>query len=442
MASERIDMSPHNQLFLAALGLTSPWRVQRGELTAKPRLVDVAPGSGNVLEVELDFQRGSRFACPHCGELCPVHDTDTRVWRHLDFWQHRTYLQARTPRIKCPTHGVSQIALPWARADSGFTLLFEMMVMTLIADMAVSALAEHLGEHDTRLWRIVRHYVDKAHAASHWSGMSTVAIDETATRKGHRYATVVVDMDSPLVKQEGRARLIFMTPERKATCVGSFAREMSGHGSKPEDIRIAAIDMGRPYIQGVKTYLPEAQICFDRFHVMKLCGAAIDTLRKDLQREGCDLKGARWALRGNVENLSTKQAEVRQRLLAEHSELARAFALRDELRALWSYTAAEALSTGRSVKELGAAHLKAWCAWAQRSRLGSFVKLARSIREHADGILGYYLNRTTSAAIESINGIIQTARRRARGFRNFANLRAIAYWSAGLLTLPSPTHSK
>ncbi len=118
--------------------------------------------------------------------------------------------------------------------------------------------------------------------------------------------------------------------------------------------------------------------------------------------------------------------------------------MRDELRALWNYTNQDVLRTGRSLKELAASHLKAWCGWAQRSRLVSMVKLGRSIREHAEGILGYYLKRTTSAAIESINGIIQTARRRARGFRNFANLRAIAYWSAGLLNLnlTPATHTK
>jgi transposase len=121
-------------------------------------------------------------------------------------------------------------------------------------------------------------------------------------------------------------------------------------------------------------------------------------------------------------------------------------ALREELLMLWNYTPADAQRECRPVLQLAAEHLRKWCAWAQRSRLASFVKLSRTLREHAEGILGYYQDKTTSAAVEAINGLTQQARRRARGYRNFANFCAISYWTAGLLeintTLPAePTHS-
>src|SRR5208337_2350691 len=141
-------------LFQLALGLASPWVVTRSEFDA----VD------GRLDLYVDFPRGSRFACAQCGrEGCAVHDTKEETWRHLDFFQHRTLLHARTPRVTCPECGVRKVATPWARAGSGFTLLFEAYVLALAKTMPIATAAERLGEHDTRLWRIVEHYVWHCH---------------------------------------------------------------------------------------------------------------------------------------------------------------------------------------------------------------------------------------------------------------------------------------
>jgi transposase len=423
-----------HELFLMALGLSAPWAVHRAELTATPSFGQARAGA-KVLEVELTYAKGAKFPCPTCGKLCPVHDAPVRTWRHLDFWQHTTYLRGPAPRVWCEEHQTGQAPLPWARYGSGFTLAFEMMVIALVADMSVLALAKHLGEQDTRLWRVVRHYVEKAHAETSWAGMQTVAIDETSTSKGHKYCTTFVDLDSPVAKAAKRARLILMLEGKEGRNVGTFVEHMPLHGATPSQIVSAAIDMGRAYIAGVETYLPNANIVFDRYHVMALCGKAIDELRREMRRLGLPLKGALWALRGNKENLKPRQLKRREELCREHRTLARALALRESLQELWDISDEEARQAGKSVKDLASAHLDAWCAWAQRSRLASFVKLARTLREHREGILGYYISRTTSAAIEAINGVIQHARRRARGFRNFANFRAIAYLMAGLLDL-------
>lgn len=256
--------------------------------------------------------------------------------------------------------------------------------------------------------------------------MSAVAIDETATRKGHRYATVAVEIDP-----EGHraARLLFMTPERTARSVGEFITAMPAHGAAPGQVRIAAIDMSAAYQKGVAEHLPRAQVIFDRFHVMKLAGEALDSVRKHLHPEGAGVKGAMWALRGNESRLSQEQLALRQELCARHKELGRAMALRESLQDTWEWPGI--LSAGL--------HLESWCSWARRSRLEPFKKLARTVSKHRDGILAFFPSRITSAAIESINGIIQTARRRARGFRNFDNLKAISYWLAGRLDLHIPS---
>ena len=173
-------------LLQLALGLTPPWTVSRA---------DFDPASQR-LDVHIDFAPGSRFACPGCGAAnCPVHDTERLTWRHLNFFQHQAYLHARVPRIRCDRCSVRTVGVPWARADSGFTLLFEAMVMTTVAAMPVKAVARMVGEHDTRLWRIIHHYVDQARANAEASDVTGVAIGETAARRGHDYITLFVDIE-------------------------------------------------------------------------------------------------------------------------------------------------------------------------------------------------------------------------------------------------------
>jgi transposase len=256
--------------------------------------------------------------------------------------------------------------------------------------------------------------------------VQAVSIDETATRKGHRYATVVVEIDPD---KEQQARLLFMTAERSAASVGQFVGAMPEHGATAEQVQMATIDMSAAYKKGVTEHLPKARLVFDRFHVMQLAGNALDEVRKQLHRNGADVKGALWALRGNESRLSEEQFQLRQDLCARHKELGRAMALRESLQETWQWPGV--VSAGF--------HLKSWCSWAVRSRLAPFKKLAQTIKSHWEGILAYFPHCITSAAIEAINGIIQTARRRARGFRNFENLKAISYWMAGRLDLQLPS---
>jgi transposase len=304
--------------------------------------------------------------------------------------------------------------------------MFEALVMALTREMPVSAVAELMAEHDTRLWRSVRHYVARAHERQDWSTGQAVAVDDTATRQGHRYATVVVEIDP---QQEQPARLRFMTPERTAASAGQFVAQMPAPGAGPAQVRLAAIDMSAAGQKGLKEHLPNAAIVFDRFHVMQLAGKALAEVRKQLQHEGAEMTGALWALRGNANRLSQAQWELRHDLCARHQELGRAMALRESLQETWEWP-------GAAGAEM---HLKAWCSWAVRSRLAPFKKLAQTRKNHWEGILASYPHRITSAAIESINSIIQTARRRARGFRNFENLKAICYGMAGRLDLQIPS---
>ncbi len=171
-------------LLQLALALTPPWTVTRSDFDPE----------AHRLDIHLDFPPGSRFPCPSCGAVdCPADDTEQMSWRHLNFFQHQAWLNARVPRVRCARCGIKKVAVPWARAGSGFTLLFEALVMALVPAMPVNAVARQLGAHDTRLWRVLHHYVEQARASTDASDATRVAIDETAARRGHDYITLLVE---------------------------------------------------------------------------------------------------------------------------------------------------------------------------------------------------------------------------------------------------------
>lgn len=175
VADKRVD------LCALALGLSAPWQVVNREF-------DRAAGQ---LDLWLDFARGARLACPAtgCAERdCPVHDTTAKTWRHLDFFGHKAFLHASVPRVRCPQHGVRLVALPWARPGSGFTLLFEALLITFAAAMPVARVAAMVREHDTRIWRVLAAHATRERARADFSGVTTVGMDETRglTRAGLR----------------------------------------------------------------------------------------------------------------------------------------------------------------------------------------------------------------------------------------------------------------
>ena len=201
------------ELFQAALGLADPWYVKavRFDATAKR------------LDIDIDFKRGARFQNPGDNSAnCPVHDTVEKQWRHLDFFQHEAYINARVPRVKGNDGSVRLVNVPWARPGSGFTLLFEALIMALVPAMPVKEAGEIVSEHDTRLWRVIHHHVEEARARADHAAVSKVAIDETAARRGHNYVTLFVDID--------QRRVLFVTEGKDASTVARFADDLEAHG--------------------------------------------------------------------------------------------------------------------------------------------------------------------------------------------------------------------
>jgi transposase len=401
-----------NDLFQLALGITSPWFVATSAFDAANRRLDI----------ELDFKAGSRFDCPDCkASGCPVHDTHEKKWRHLDFFQHQAFLTARTPRITCPKCGVRLVTVPWARPNSGFTLLFEGFAMALAVHMPIAVAAGFLKITDKRLWLVVFHYVGAAVARMDLSRVTRVAIDETAAKRGQDYITIVADIDD--------RRVVFVTDGRSADTVRQLADHIESHGGDASRIKQASIDMSPAFIAGVTENLTEAEITFDRFHVMKLIGDAVDEVRRGEVKARPELKGTRYVWAKNQPNLTAKQADMLAALSTTNLKTARAWRMRLAFQDIYAQPS----------RPWGTLFLDKWIGWAKRSRLEPMKAVARTMEKHRDGILAWFDSRISNGLIEGINSLVQAAKAKARGYRNKETLKVVTYMVAGKLDLRLPT---
>jgi len=401
------------ELLQLALGLAPPWTVVSCQFDAGQRRLDIG----------LDFPRGSRFPCPSCGQGdCPVHDTEPKSWRHLNFFQHEAHLVARVPRIRCPRCGVLQVALPWARPGSGFTLLFEAFIMILAQAMPVKRIAELIGEHDTRLWRVLEHYVDRAREQADSADLRQLGVDETASKRGHHYVSLFVDLE--------KARTVFVTEGKDASTLERFKADLLDHGGCPEAVEEICCDMSPAFISGVESQFPQARLTFDKFHGMKLLNAAVDAVRRQEQRERPELKHTRYLWLKNPERLSAQQRSVLETLRPKslHLKTVKAYQIRLAFQELWQQPPAPA-----------EAFLKKWYFWATHSRLEPITQCAKTIKKHWQGILNWFQSRVNNGILEGINSMIQAARARARGYRTIKNFITMIYLISGKLDFRLPT---
>ena len=342
-------------------------------------------------------------------------------WRHLDFFQHQAFLHARVPRVRCDDCGVKQVTVPWARTGSGFTLLFEALVMTLVTSMPVRAAARLVGEHDTRLWRILHHWVETARQRADFADVKRVAIDETAARRGHDYITLFVDID--------QRRVLYVADGKDAKTIEVFADDLEAHGGDASRVKEVCIDMSAAFIKGVAENLTEAEITFDKFHAVRLVNDALDKVRRAEVKERPELKRSRYLWLKNANRLSADQTAQLGSLSAMNLKTARAYNLRLAFQDIYA-------EPSRAWAEFV---LDQWYSWARRSRLEPMKQVALTIKRHRDGILRWFDSQIANGLIEGINSLVQAAKAKARGYRTTRNLKAITYLIAGKLDLRLPT---
>ena len=403
------------ELYQQILGLAAPWTVARVDLNVKEQRVDVFAEHG----------RKKTWPCPECGKDCGLHDHDEeRSWRHLDSCQFQTFLHARIPRVRCDDHGVKQVRVPWAEPKSRFTLLFEHLAIDVLQHTDVLGAAKILRISWDEALGIMDRAVARGMARREHRVPKRIGVDEKSLARGHRFATVVADLDGPngpcvLDLAEGR------TKEALVRCFGRFSiRELE------ENIDVVAMDMSGPYISVVRSLIGGEKIVFDRFHIMMHMNEAVDLVRRRenraLRADGDDtLVGSKHMWLYGRENVPDRYAVQFAELRNANLRTARAWAIKEMLRDLWD----------RSSEAAAKRWYADWRSWATRSRLEPVRKVAAMIHRHLPNVLSYFTNAVTNAASEAINSTIQMIKKRAFGFRSFPNFRVSVLFRCGGLDL-------
>jgi transposase len=405
-----------NALFEAALAIKTPWYIRDLQFDEPKK----------ILTVQIDFYRGSQFPYPGIdGGLFSAYDTQTKRYRHLNFFQHECFLEVRVPRVQLPDGSVRLIEPEWSGKLNGFTLLFEAMVVFLAQHSTFKFVADLMNISWHRVHAICKKYVELALEREDLSAVTAVAIDETSCRRGHDYLTIVADMT--------KRRVVHVTPGKDADTVESFATCLETHQGKREQISSVSIDMSRAFIKGVTQSLPQAQITFDKFHVVAHASTAVDETRRAEQKSEEVLKKKRWIFLKDTSKLTREQREQRSDVINRHANLrtVRAWLYREELRDILD---------GKQINVMER-KLKQWCTNVMRSKVEHMKRVAKMIREHMDGIVAWARSRQTNGFIEAINGLFQAAKRKARGYTRFDTMRTVIFLIAGKLNfLPVNPH--
>lgn len=405
------------EIFTMALGLQSPWEVSRVEFL-------VGEDRSKELHLWISFEPGYKFLTLS-GDLSTAYDTVDKTWRHLNFFEHRCYLHARVPRIKSGGHQINMVDVPWARGHSGFTLLFEAYTMLLIEkEMPVSSVSVTVKETAPRLWRVFNHWIQKAFKADNLSSVTKVGVDETSRKKGHKYITQFVDLDT--------RRTLFATEGKDAKTFERFAQELESKGGKVENIELVSMDMSVAFISGCLSTFEKAQIIFDKFHIVQYLNKALDEVRR-MEHYNCQLlKGERYTLLYKSSKLSKKQLLKLDKILISYPTIGEAYGFRESFMDVFDIIDSDEAK----------GYLAYWCDTVMESDIHPFKKFVGIIKAHWYGIAACFDNKGISNGIlEGINSKIQLAKRRARGYTNVENFINMIYFIAGKLNVDYPHNS-
>lgn len=399
------------ELFAAALGIQSPWYITSINL-------EIEKGE---LNIEIDFPSGSEFEYvdQETGEIerYKAYDTSLKTWRHMNFFQYRCYLNAWIPRVKIKSGKVKQVKAPWEGNTSGFTLLFEAFVIQLCKVMTVHQVCGMIGSYDSKIWGILHTYTDQCRQHADYSNVEDVGIDETAARRGHDYVTLFVDLD--------QKKTIFVTEGKSNEAVKAFAKDLKEHKGDAKNIKNVSCDMSPAFIKGITENFPNAEIVFDKFHIIKLINEAVDQVRKQEVKKNPILKDTKYVFLKNQENFTKKQNEKYEqiRLSKLNIKTFKAMRIRESFQQLYLC----------QNKEMFESLLSKWYWWATHSRIPEIMQVAKTIKTHWTGVVNWAKKQLTNAILEGLNSIFQAAKAKARGYKKIETIKTIIYVLTGKL---------
>jgi len=398
-------------LFERALHIESPWYVKNIDFNEFER----------ELIIFIDFEKGSKFNYEKSDEgikgKFSVYDTTQKSWQHLNFFEHKCHIIARVPRIQTSDGKVRLIKTPWEGANSGFTLLFEALILQLASNMPVNKVSRLTGISNYRIWELLKRYVNDTLEESDYASLEIVGVDETSSRKGHNYLTLFVDLKA--------RKVIFITRGKSNETVKDFVKDIEEHNGKAEKIKQVCCDMSPAFIKGVRENLKSAEITFDKFHIIKLLNEAVDNVRREEVKKESSLKKSRYIFLKNRENLTKKEEKKFQSLSLSKMNLKtmRAYRIRESFQDIYR---SETLEDFTNL-------LNKWYYWATHSRLSSVIAVAKTIKSHWDGVVNWMESKINNGILEGFNSLVQAAKAKARGFRTFECFRIIIFLLLGKL---------
>jgi transposase len=365
--------------------------------------------------------------CSGCGRRCrKVHDARQRRWRHLDLAGMKFHLRYSIRRVRCPGCDVTVELVPWAESDSWFTRPFEQMVAYFAQTSAKSVVSATMRVAWATVTAIVSRVVARHRGVDALDGLTCIGVDELSYRRHHEYVTVVVD--------HTRQRIVWAAPGKNADTLRSFFAELGSE--RCAKLEAVTIDMSGAYIQAVTEASPQAKIVFDRFHVQRLAHDALDEVRRAEVREVEDpeerraLKGTRFALQKNPWNMNDIETKKLSEVQRTNAPIYRAYLLKETLASILD----------RRQPNVARRMLGEWMDWASNSKLAPFVKVARTVRKHLEGIVAYVATGLSNGRTEGLNGKARTLTRRSYGFHHAHSLIAMLFLCCSGLTI-QPAHT-
>ena len=397
------------KFFEQALELVPPWKVVEVNM-------DVA---AKKVEVKLDCGSAEMWLDPQSGQRLHIHGYAQRRWRHLPTMQFETIIVAQVPRLKYPDGHTEFVKVPWADKQSQWTLLFERLAVEVLVACRSLSQACNLLDLDWRsAHRIMQRAVQRGLDARQLEGLRQVGLDEKSFGLGQRYVSLLSDLD--------QSRVLEVVPgnDTQSGC----ALWQSVPQAQRETIQAAAMDMSAAFAAATAQQAPHVVIVHDKFHVAKMLNEAVDRVRRKEQKEllkqdDARLTGSRQLWLYNPSNLKDERAEEFERLIQSELKTARAWILKESFAGFWQ-------QEGRWQAQ---GYFAKWYSRARRSRLEPVKKVAKSLKNHLDGLLNYFIHPITNAVTEGLNSRIQEIKANARGFRSFDNYRTRILFFCGKL---------
>lgn len=387
--------------FEKILKVEKPWHIAKTEVISSTKTV----------HFYLEYDDGTKFPCAVCGNKCGVYDSTVRVWRHLDICDYRCYLYIKIPRTQCKEHGVKVLGKhEFGRINTHFSFKLEELIINRCRSMSMSAIARELGETDTTLWSVFKHYIKQGIDKMDCSATKRIGVDETASKRGHHYMSVFSDIDT--------GKVIFVTEGKEAEVFAKFYQGLFDRMGDPNFITLISMDMSKAYIAGQQQYFVGAQVVFDRFHIKKALNEAVDQVRKKEVRTVEELKKTKYIWLKNPGNLTDDQQQKLQTFLQQSStKTAQAYGLKTAFDQLWAIQESAVEKT-----------LQVWFELVKQSALQPMFRFVRTIKRHYKGVVNSMTSFISNAAAEGLNSIIQLVKSRARGYRNPENFKNMIYF--------------